>query len=665
MVDLSLYSSNLHAEYEWYDGRQVKSGLDPYRRYLARVKEYHEKSGITLDYRPCSTKAGQFWTNLDGLGEGELSQVYDLRADCVYEFEPASDEYTFRSGNRIEITGRDSKEKTLRLEREPTKPKLAIRRNSYPIARQLEAVRTLLFAPSREHIPLLKLFHGDGVEWPSVDEPGIDEWFVLTGETDGIREQREFVKKALGTPDFAFLEGPPGSGKTTVLCELVRQIVSRGKRVLFCASTHVAVDNLLERLVGGGAESAGDIMALRIGESERISERIDPYRYDNFVKTKRGELLEYLSAQKAPSAAQKALRRTLEEGDDAIGRIARECANLVCGTTIGILAHPDIRDGTLRRFDFMIIDEASKTTLQEFLVPALHADRWIIVGDTRQLAPYTDERELAMHVDSCIEPILGEACLDAFGARRHGRACVVVTDDDGTRQAYRGQCERLGVDLEDADGSGAGPGRIVIGAPSSIANLSPHGIGRNVVVRGRAQLLGELRRKGGARAAAWRKYRPQNPDDYTWGRQVGWRIRSLQAHSVTDSGRRKIEEEIDYLMPGGDETRRKLEEVRAIALPSVLECLEGGSGTAGGIPARDFESRHVRLAWQYRMHPDIAAFSHRHVYGGEALNTPDYVVSRRDWSYREYASRSVWINVRGKTHTPTTARFRTWRRPGR
>ena len=78
-------------------------------------------------------------------------------------------------------------------------------------------------------------------------------------------------------------------------------------------------------------------------------------------------------------------------------------------------------------------------------------------------------------------------------------------------------------------------------------------------------------------------------------------------------------------MPGGDETRRNLEEVRAIALPSVLECLEMGSGAVDGIPARDFESRHVRLAWQYRMHPDIAAFSHRHVYGEKALNTPDYM----------------------------------------
>ena len=378
MADLNLYSSNLHAEYEWYDGRQVKSGLDPYRRYLARVKEYHEKSGITLDYRPCNTKAGQFWTNLDGLGEDELSQVYDLREDCVYEFEPDSGEYPFSSGNRIEITGRDAKEKTLRLGREPTKPKLAIRRNSYPIAWQLDAVRTLMFAPTREHMPLLKLFHGDGAEWPPVDEASIDEWFVLTGETDGTREQREFVKKALGTPDFAFLEGPPGSGKTTILCELVRQIVYRGKRVLFCASTHVAVDNLLERLVGGDPESAADLIALRIGRVREDIREDRPLQVRQLCKDQKERAARVPVGPKGAERGPKGAAKDPEENDDTVGRIARECANLVCGTTIGILAYLDIRDGTLRRFDFMIIDEASKTTLQEFLVPALHADRWII-----------------------------------------------------------------------------------------------------------------------------------------------------------------------------------------------------------------------------------------------------------------------------------------------
>jgi len=45
-------------------------------------------------------------------------------------------------------------------------------------------------------------------------------------------------------------------------------------------------------------------------------------------------------------------------------------------------------------FDFLIIDESSKTTFQEFLVPALYAKRWILAGDVMQLAPFTDQETI-------------------------------------------------------------------------------------------------------------------------------------------------------------------------------------------------------------------------------------------------------------------------------
>ena len=634
---------------------QARSGLDPYRKYLKRIRDYYEKSEIMLDYRPHRQRAG-YWANLGELGENELSLIYDMKEDHVYEFDPhVNDKFKPKQEDKIKIIKRDAGEKTLQLERKPTKPKLVIRRNSYPIAKQLGAVTKLLFEPSRGHITLLKLFHKNDVEWPAVNEQRIDEWFVLTEERDGIREQREFVKRALGTPDFAFLEGPPGSGKTTVLCELVQQIVSRGKRVLFCASTHVAVDNLLERLVDENARPMADLIPLRIGESDRISEKTQHYKYDNYVETKKNELLRHLSGKKSLSRAQSVLQKTLEENDDTVGQIARECANLVCGTAIGILQHPDIKDGPLRRFDFMIIDEASKTTLQEFLVPALHADRWIIVGDTKQLSPHTDDAEVALHMDSCIEKTLGESCLDVFTASRRRCTNIVITNDKELKHTYREQCEKLGVEWQDADtGSkkaNSTSGLIVTGTPASMARVPPQGIDRIGTIRNYDQLLGELRRKKDTgRMKEWTaKYGQRSHENDTWGQQIGWRVRSLPPDAAQYSAGQKIEGEINDLMPsGGNEAEEKLGEVKAIALPSVLECLEKGTGVASGIPGRDFEDRHVRLVWQYRMHPDVAAFSHRHVYGETALHTPGDMESKRSWTYGEYGNRSVWINVRGK-----------------
>lgn len=51
-------------------------------------------------------------------------------------------------------------------------------------------------------------------------------------------------------------------------------------------------------------------------------------------------------------------------------------------------------------FDYLIIDESSKTTFQEFLVPAMYAKKWIIVGDTRQLSPFVDRDELVDNISN-------------------------------------------------------------------------------------------------------------------------------------------------------------------------------------------------------------------------------------------------------------------------
>ena len=65
----------------------------------------------------------------------------------------------------------------------------------------------------------------------------------------GVQNQRNFVETAITTPDFAILEGPPGSGKKHTICEIILQTIKRNMRILLCASTHVAVDNILEYLV--------------------------------------------------------------------------------------------------------------------------------------------------------------------------------------------------------------------------------------------------------------------------------------------------------------------------------------------------------------------------------------------------------------------------------
>ncbi|ODQ64725.1 DNA helicase [Nadsonia fulvescens var. elongata DSM 6958] len=60
--------------------------------------------------------------------------------------------------------------------------------------------------------------------------------------------QRDAVKYALSETEVSIIHGPPGTGKTYTLIELIRQLVARGERVLVCGPSNISVDTILERL---------------------------------------------------------------------------------------------------------------------------------------------------------------------------------------------------------------------------------------------------------------------------------------------------------------------------------------------------------------------------------------------------------------------------------
>ncbi|MEU8632695.1 AAA domain-containing protein [Amycolatopsis sp. NPDC048633] len=92
--------------------------------------------------------------------------------------------------------------------------------------------------------------------------------------------------------------------------------------------------------------------------------------------------------------------------------------SVVAGTCMGFLANPHIQN---MQFDLCIIDEASRATAPELLVPMTRAKRWVMVGDTKQLPPMVEEvfehRDLVDSFDldkmflssSLFDILLGEA----------------------------------------------------------------------------------------------------------------------------------------------------------------------------------------------------------------------------------------------------------------
>jgi hypothetical protein len=60
--------------------------------------------------------------------------------------------------------------------------------------------------------------------------------------------QRQAVARALDTPDICLLQGRPGTGKSRVLAEVIRQATAQGQRVLLLAPTSAALDRILGQL---------------------------------------------------------------------------------------------------------------------------------------------------------------------------------------------------------------------------------------------------------------------------------------------------------------------------------------------------------------------------------------------------------------------------------
>jgi hypothetical protein len=235
----------------------------------------------------------------------------------------------------------------------------------------------------------------------------------------GTDEQRASSSKALGSPDFAFLEGPPGSGKTTAICEIVQQLVDEGAAgaaLRVHPRRHRQRARALARL--GLADRRGADRQARQGGRQGPGTQLDE-RVEALVAAWRG----------ASRRWQVRGRRAAEMAE----RTVIMAANLTCGTTMGIVNHPLFRGRdedmqvserpitTMPHWDVLIVDEASKTLIQEFMVPALMARRWIIVGDVRQLPPFADRADIVANLRDLVD----DKDRPMF-PRDHQRACLLL-----------------------------------------------------------------------------------------------------------------------------------------------------------------------------------------------------------------------------------------------
>ena len=625
------------------------------------------------------------------IGDNSISEEWKLirslfKSHYVYE-DP-------RYNKRIRIIQKESEFDAVLLETRPKSNIVYLKPNIIPLKRQLEAVEKLKNRPRPFIRPLLKLLDSVRyVNWPYFDLEEVDEWFLLTQENmESIKEQRDFVKKALSTSDFVILEGPPGSGKTFSICELILQLINRKKRILLCASTHVAVDNVLEKLFEGNYEA---VIPVRIGDPYNISDKVRDCQIDNIAQFESKRVIKHLNELKNRNPAQEYFLNSLK--NDSKNKIIKEfflnAANLVCGTTIGILSHPYLRfksKSSETIFDYLIIDEASKTTFQEFLVPAMFAKRWIIVGDPKQLSPYVEQTEVEGNLKGLLDEKDAEICINTFNSLKNSSPYknpfnfLLIEEDNDIKKKCELQSKALGLRVINVDDNenkidllGS---QIIIGSPEKLLKLE-HYIPMDLeVVIGDTMLFNFSRRCNYWKNNIYanRKYKDENN---TWISELSWRlIRDFELRKSKEI-KHKYKADIEALLPKWEEfveqeedpeektenkkksflkekISNRIDLIRRIVFPSVIECLLEGikknykqkveTTLSEGFKERDKEFRYVLLDFQYRMHPEISKFPREMIYEDKALKDSQQI--NRDWPFENFFGnqRAIWVNVKGR-----------------
>ncbi len=237
--------------------------------------------------------------------------------------------------------------------------------------------------------------------------------------------QNEALKRCILSEIF-LIHGPPGTGKTTTLAEVIKKHI--GKKILVSADSNVAVDNVMEKLkdynivrIGHPAKIESNLMKYsldvkirrdkRYKEVEKLIKKIDDLKYLQDKRTKkptpsrrrgmsdeeilslaksgkgkRGVKAEWIKEMAEWIKIQQKINKLYDEKNKITQEIMDDVlksADIVFATNSG--AGSDfLKD---RKFDVVFIDEAAQAMEPSTLIPLIKASKAILAGDDKQLPP--------------------------------------------------------------------------------------------------------------------------------------------------------------------------------------------------------------------------------------------------------------------------------------
>ncbi|MFH0984898.1 MAG: AAA domain-containing protein [Candidatus Omnitrophota bacterium] len=238
-----------------------------------------------------------------------------------------------------------------------------------------------------------------GLKKPLLGDPipeGVAQSFDPTLNDD----QKKAVRMALETEDILLIHGPPGTGKTRVLTEIIHQVYQKGQTVLVSAPSNAACDHLVECLV------KKRIPVTRLGHPARITERVREHTlsyklaahpYAKMIDEHEARL-EQLSRQKERRQDRRVMSwEERNEMRDEVHRLRDDIRDLKTqifkqvwnASDVVVATHTVCGDPLIRAkaFDWVILDEATQGIEPATWIPMRHGGKVILAGDHCQLPP--------------------------------------------------------------------------------------------------------------------------------------------------------------------------------------------------------------------------------------------------------------------------------------
>jgi superfamily I DNA and/or RNA helicase len=249
------------------------------------------------------------------------------------------------------------------------------------------------------------------------------------------KTQSEAVLEALHQKPVYLIQGPPGTGKTTVIVELLQQILKqeKGIKILVTSQSNLAVDNVLERLQKVNETTENSLPFMRLASQHTlnksgISETIIPHTFENKLQEwlqeteqKSTNHLSTLSIEKQAElkaiqqdwlsflggvnteTAEGGKQSMLQNGHQEVDFLTAMLQDIsIVGATCMHIASGQYNKVNFE-FDYVIMDESSKASPPETLVPINMGRNIILIGDHKQLPPViTKDKNLKNKVEEAL-----------------------------------------------------------------------------------------------------------------------------------------------------------------------------------------------------------------------------------------------------------------------